>query len=197
MTALTLAEIADKPERFTFWLQLGEGFVIRPLLRNDIDGLTAFFAGLSPETRQFSSYDQADYERAQEHCQAIAKYDKLRFVLCASTTIVGLFELSFSVTPNDIERFKGYGEALNPSACVRYGLCLADAIQNQRIARSVFPYIVDLIRRFDHSHIMLWGGVHTDNLRAIRHYQALGFRRIGHFINSDGTACLDMTLTLI
>lgn len=196
MTSITLADIAKTPEHFTFQVQLGEGFILRPLLPDDVGDLMAFFAGLSPQTKRFSSYDDADAERAQEHCDAIARYDKLRFVLCSDSLIVGLLELSFAITDDDIARFPPYGESLTPSSDVRYGLCLADAIQNQKIGRGIFPYMIDLARRFERSRMILWGGVHADNPRAIRHYEALGFRPVGQFTNDDGLMCWDMLLSI-
>ncbi|CAL9335949.1 hypothetical protein SUDANB176_00165 [Streptomyces sp. enrichment culture] len=54
----------------------------------------------------------------------------------------------------------------------------------------VFPLIADVARRFGKKRIILWGGVPTDNPRAIRYYEKQGFRTVGSFTGADGTQAL-------
>jgi ribosomal protein S18 acetylase RimI-like enzyme len=56
--------------------------------------------------------------------------------------------------------------------------------------------MVDIAKRFGKKRIILWGGVLSDNARAIRFYEKHGFFRVGSFASQDGEQCLDMMLRL-
>ena len=57
---------------------------------------TIFLKNLSFQTREFYTFPTFDSKMARELCNAINKYDKLRFVLTTINLnkIIGLFELS-------------------------------------------------------------------------------------------------------
>lgn len=196
---LTLREIADDPLTLTRRVALTDGseVVFRPLVHADADRLAAFLAGLSSESRRFSTQGGHDLAAAVELCDAIARYDKLRLVLeeVASGRIVGLFELSLDLHPSDIDRYRRAGIQLASTDC-RFGPTLADTHQGKGVGTQVFPLVVDTARRFGRTRIILWGGVLTDNPRAIRSYEKNGFRPVGAFTGADGTRSLDMILDL-
>ncbi|MET9145503.1 MULTISPECIES: hypothetical protein [unclassified Streptomyces] len=82
----------------------GSEVVLRPLTHADADGVAAFLAGLSAETRRLSTFDGYDLAAARELCDAIARYDKLRPVLAEvpSGRIAGLLEISLDLHPSDM-----------------------------------------------------------------------------------------------
>ncbi|MGW8951692.1 GNAT family N-acetyltransferase [Streptomyces sp. NPDC055709] len=196
---LTLTEVADDPLLLTRRLALNDGseVVLRPLTTADDRRLAGFFAGLSPESRRLSTFDGYDLATAQDLCDAIARYDKLRLVLeeVPSGRIVGLLEFSFDLHPGDIARYGAVGIRLTATDC-RFGPTLADDYQGQGVGTQLFPLITDVTRRFGRKRIILWGGVLADNPRALRYYQKNGFRSVGSFIGADGARSLDMILDL-
>lgn len=199
---LTLAEIAAHPENFVtrFDLATGERLLLRPLLAEDVAKLADFLARLSPQSRRFSTFSGYDRAAAQELCEAIARYDKLRLAVVeangAAEPIVGLFEYSLDLTAGDISRYANYGLRLEPAIDCRFGPTLADAWQSRGVGSLLLPAVWDFARLFGRSRVILWGGVLADNRRAIRFYEKNGFVHAGRFVNGNGEECCDMILDL-
>ncbi|OKK04970.1 hypothetical protein AMK26_14485 [Streptomyces sp. CB03234] len=195
----TLAEIAHDPLVLTRRLARidGSDVVFRPLTRADTDRLAGFLVGLSPESRRLSTFDGYDLATAQDLCDAIARYDKLRLMLeeVLSGRIVGLLECSLGLNPDDIARYRAAGIRLTATDC-RFGPTLADDYQGRGIGTQVFPLVADAARCFGKKRIILWGGVLADNPRAIRYYRKNGFQTVGSFTGTDGVRSLDMILDL-
>lgn len=194
---LTLQYIVENPQLFTRNIALkDETVTFRPLQADDTDALTDFLQGLSAETRRLSTFPGYDAEIATELCDAIAIYDKLRFVIeNQQHEIVGLLELSFAITAGDRERFQSYGIELNQETDCRFGPTLADAYQDKSLGSRSFPEVADIVRRFNRQRLILWGGVLADNARAIHFYQKHGFRVAGKF-SQGGQTHLDMIARL-
>lgn len=199
---LTLTDVAENPENFVtrFGLATGEQIILRPLIASDGEKLTRFLAALSPESRRLSTFASYDRATAQELCDAIARYDKLRFAVVETSAteqpIVGLMEFSFDLTSGDILRYANHAYPLNPASDCRFGPTLADAWQNRGVGSLLLPPLWDIARRFGRSRVILWGGVLADNSRAIRFYEKNGFAHVGNFANGDGLACCDMIIDL-
>jgi len=199
---LTLTAVTQKLEDFSTPLALasGESLLLRPLLPDNVGKLARFLAGLSPHSRRLSTFSGYGRATAQELCDAIARFDKLRLALVETSApehpSVGLFEFSFDLTAGDRERHQGHGCPLDPTTDCRFGPTLADAWQNRGVGTRLLPAIFALARGFGRRRIILWGGVLVDNRRAIRYYEKNGFRHVGRFVNDDGLACCDMILVL-
>lgn len=196
---LTLTAVAEDPLVLTRRLDLDDGskVVFRPLTRADAEHLAVFLDGLSAESRRLSTFDGYDLGAARELCDAVARYDKLRLVLeeVSSGRIVGLLEFSLNLHPSDMARYRKAGIHLAATDC-RFGPTLADDYQGKGVGTQVFPLIADVARCFGKKRVILWGGVLTDNPRAIRYYEKQGFQTVGSFIGADGGQSLDMILDL-
>jgi len=192
-TVLTLASVAAEPTTVTSYLQssTGEAILFRPLAPEDDVALADFLQSLSPQTRRFSTYASYDLAAAQEMCDAINRYDKLRLVATNGEQIVALFEFSFGIVEADIQRYQGYGLSLDERTDCRFGPCLADAYQNQGLGSQLWACTVDIARRFGKQRIILWGGVLAANARAIHYYKKNGFHMLGTFWNDQGEECWD------
>jgi len=199
---LTLAEIARNPTKFVihFVLATGEQLILRPLIASDVEKLARFFTALSPESRRLSTFASYDRATAQELCDAIARYDKLRFAVVGASApeqpIVGLMEFSFDLTSGDVFRYTKIDYPLNPATDCRFGPTLADDWQNRGVGSLLLPPLWEIARRFGRTRVILWGGVLADNARAIRFYEKNGFRLVGRFVNGDGLDCCDMIIVL-
>lgn len=199
MGVLTLADVAAHPGNFSSIIPLSpeERLIFRPLLPDDGIPLAEFLTGLSPQTRALCTYPGFDLATAQEMCAAIARYDKLRLVATQEAgRIVALFELSFDLVPDDIQRYQRYGLPLDPATTCRFGPCIADAYQNRGLGARLLPPTLALARRFGCARVILWGGVMADNHRARHYYRRHGFQIQGQFTNSLGIVCYDMQRTL-
>lgn len=197
---ITLHDVVKHPDTYSQTLQLssGEVAVFRPLKPEDNKDLARFLEKLSLETRRFSTFQSYDIVTAKELCDAIDRYDKLRFVLQLSSNneIIGLFEFSFDLPSTDIERFDKHGVSISSTTDCRFGPTLSDKYQNRGVGSLIFPNIIDVAKKFDKRRIVLFGGVFADNVRAIHFYKKNGFTKIGEFKNSDNLQCLDMIKVL-
>lgn len=200
-TPLTLGAVAEHPDVVTTTVD-APGFppvVVRPLSPHDVSALADFLQSLSPGTRRLSTFpDGFDTDGAQALCDAINRYDKLRFVVqpTGESTIIGLLELSFDVPDGDLERYTSAGMPLDAGTCVRFGPTLSDAYQGVGLGTAVLPHVIDVVRRFGRRRILLWGGVLHDNARALRYYEKAGFRRVAAFQGPDGQTSIDMVLDI-
>jgi diamine N-acetyltransferase len=196
---LSLSIVAQDPKILTETITTARkiSFIFRPLENSDVDNLGKFLQELSPETRRMSIFSGYDIETAQTLCDAIARYDKLRFVLeTVSGGILGLLEFSFAITKGDIARYASYNIILSPEKDCRFGPTLSDNYQNKGIGSLVMPFIKTVAGKFGKNRIILWGGVFSNNVRAIRYYEKNGFRKFGTFKDENGTESIDMMLEL-
>ena len=198
MDSLSLGKVAENPELATYTLfdSTDMRLILRPLVPSDVKELTVFLEGLSPETRMFHSFSSYDEKGAIKLCDSINVYDKLRLVLDLISNeyqgIIGVLMFGFDLVKGDIERYQGYGIELNNDAVCRLSPCITDDYQDLGYGSMSMPYMVDIASRFGKKSIILLGGVHTKNHRAIRFYEKNGFQRMGYWINPENQECLDM-----
>ncbi|CAF3851920.1 unnamed protein product [Rotaria sordida] len=199
--ALTLDDIDRNPELVSSF-DYFEGMLIhfRPLLPNDELKLTEFLENLSPQTREFSTYNSYDLDEARELCFAINRYDKLRLVgLINNEIIIALFEFSLSIVEDEYERFaKKYNIILNEITDARFGPCISDQYQNRHLGCWLFEKIKKIARQMGRERLILWGGVLSHNKRAIRFYEKVGFKIFSDvFLNENQCECLDGICNLL
>jgi len=197
---LTLSEVAKSPSLLTFEITLptGEDVIFRPLEPHDATLLAQFLEDLSPQTREFYTLDSYDIRTAKELCDAINRYDKLRFVVTdeSDEKIIALFEYSFDIPEGDTQRFLKYTITLDPHTDCRFGPCIADRLQNRGMGSALFPICIHIARQFGKERIILWGGVLRDNQRAIKFYEKHGFKILGTFNNKDNKITMDMIMSI-
>lgn len=132
---LSLYDIEQNPSLVSFTPPPhdGESFVLRPLEPGDVTLLAAFLENLSDYTRRYYTLASFDADMAQEMCDAINRYDKLRFLVVREDDhdCVALFEYSLSIPEDDLARFHSYGLPLDEQYDCRMGPCIADAYQNR------------------------------------------------------------------
>lgn len=190
----TLQDILHNPEHYSSTIldNRNKKLEFRPLMSSDGHELTAFIRMLGNETLRFYSYKDDPSDISNELIDAIAKYDKLRFILLDGREIVGLFELSFDIPESDRVRFENYNIKLESKYDCRFGPVLRDEYQSLGIGSQILPLILSIARKFNQKRILLWGGVHSDNVRAIRYYEKNRFKKLGVFTNQDDLTCYDM-----
>jgi len=196
---LTLKEFEVNPNLYSWEIktQLGEEITLRPLQQPDTQKLTTFLENLSLGTRKLSTFDSYDAVTAKELCDAISKYDKLRFVLeNQDKEIIGLIEFTFDIPENVVEQYKGYGIDLDIDNTCRFGPTLADDYQSKGLGSLVFPYVIKIAELLGKKYIILYGGVFADNIRAIKYYEKHGFKVVGKYTDEDGRKSVDMILDI-
>ncbi len=195
---LTLNQVAANPHLLAWRIALptGRKYGLRPITAADETGLREFVTQLSDRTRRFYSIVRSPAATAAEWCGGIARYDKLRLLITDGRLVVGVVEFSLDLPSGDVERFRSYGCALQARSDCRFGLCIVDSLQDQGLGTALLPPAREIARRFGRKRIILWGGVMVENTRAVAYYRKVGFRVVGEFVNSDGTAAVDMVLEI-
>jgi GNAT superfamily N-acetyltransferase len=192
----TIATLAADPAPLTRPLTVaGTEFTFRALMAGDAAALAAFLAGLGDASREFWHGDADPVEQAAEWVGAIGRYDKLRLVVHRPgrpDRLDGMVDLSFSLPEGyEITRYARHGIALDPERTARFGPCVADARQGSGLAAALLPPTWDVVRLLGCDRVVLYGGVHAENVRAQRFYRRHGFVDVGPF---DGGT--DMMLDL-
>jgi diamine N-acetyltransferase len=191
---LNIPIVAARPSFLTRYMsqQSGHKLIFRPLEGNDVQGLREFLESLSDGTRLVWRRDRYDLAEAQDLCDAVGRYDKLRMVIeeVDQHKVLGLFEFSFDIPESDRQRFAAYGIELNELTDCRFGPCVRDEFQGVGLASAAMPLIKEVSTLFGRSRIILWGGVLEANERATRFYQKHGFQTVGRFLNADGQPSL-------
>ena len=195
---LTLSNVKEKPSILTYNLILssGEDVVLRPLEYKDLRDLAIFLKNLSPQTRDFYTFPTFGLRMAKELCDAINKYDKLRFIMKikSSKKIIALFEFSFDMPEGDKKRFLKYNLKINSKDYCRFAPCITDNYQNKKVGSFIFSHMVNIAHQFGRRKIILWEGVLAKNRRAIKFYKNNGFKKLGKFkdINQNNQYSVDM-----
>ena len=101
---LSIDFVAKNPQLFRYEVNTSrnETFLLRPLESVDEQKIIHLIDNLSEKTKLFYSYHShinPSSVIAKEMCEAINKYDKLRFVLEneSNDEIIGLFEFSLDI----------------------------------------------------------------------------------------------------
>jgi ribosomal protein S18 acetylase RimI-like enzyme len=200
---LTVAQIAQNSiqviQRFNLIKsESSEEILFRRLLHDDVYTLQEFFKCLSEKTRRFGTCHSDDLQCAQQFCDDINQYDKLRMVAIATNgKMIAIFEFNLILEEFDINRYCKYGVELNSDSDIQLAACIADEYQNQRLGTKLLHLMIDLAKRLNKKRIILWAGVLTDNKQAIRFYEKNNFQIFQEkYIAEDGYECYDGILQL-
>ncbi|MEI8366663.1 MAG: GNAT family N-acetyltransferase [Parachlamydiaceae bacterium] len=147
----------------------------------DIGGLYDYLQKLGVESkRRFSphSFDQqsiADfYQKPDEHLGYLAFDHTTREIIAYAIVKIGFFE-------HDRFRLEGYGLRLDSTTDCIYAPSVADKWQSCGLGNAMFQQIKSDLSARGIRRIILWGGVQSDNKRAIRFYLKNGFKTLGTF----------------
>jgi GNAT superfamily N-acetyltransferase len=83
--------------------------------------------------------------------------------------------------PHDVSRLQSYGISLNNEKDFTFAPSVADTWQNRGIGTPLLQYIIGDVKTKGAKRLLLWGGVKSENLQAIRFYSKNGFEVLGKF----------------
>ncbi len=95
--------------------------------------------------------------------------------------IIAYSILKYGFLEHDSFRLQSYGLALSHLTDCTFAPSVADEWQSQGIGNSLFQYVMHELQSNDIKRIILWGGVQSDNLKAVNFYKKHGFRILGKF----------------
>ncbi len=168
---------------------------LRPLRHSDSESLAVYFQQLSEKTRSRFAPHPFDEATAQFICEHLSLPQIIIIAAYPPGTIVGYTILQEGWMPGDKERYYQYGVPVNGSGIWSMAPSVADSWQGKGIGPAMFQYALKYLQWFEAEKLVLWGGVQSDNIPAVKFYQHLGFEPKGSFYY-NGKENMDMILSL-
>ncbi|MDO9255833.1 MAG: GNAT family N-acetyltransferase [Bacteroidales bacterium] len=155
--------------------------LLQRLTADDIDKLTGYFQKLGTETLKrygphgFDKQSLSElYKNAGNHAAFIAEDTETSEIIAYSVILSGYLE-------HDSFRLQSYGLTLNHVTDCTFAPSVADEWQSQGIGNSLFHFMLADLKLNGIKRIILWGGVQSDNQKAVNYYLKNGFRILGEF----------------
>lgn len=195
------AEETERPPdlRATLVLRSGVGATLRCLRDDDAELLGAYFATLSPRTRDFYGPHRFDQETADRLCRETrTDTEVVRLVVTVpdgdGALIIAYFIVGFRTQDADVKRYAARGTPLDDRTDAYLAPSVSDGHQNTGVGSAVMGHVVPWLRGLGRRRLVLLGGVQQRNERAIAFYRKWGFRIVGDF--QTRAACHDMIAPL-
>jgi diamine N-acetyltransferase len=155
--------------------------LLRRLGIDDIDILVSYLQLLSPETKKrfgphpFDKQSVIDiYTKPKSHLGYIAQDIETLEIIAYSILRKGYLD-------HDGLRLQSYGLTLNNETDCTFAPSVTDIWQSQGIGNHLFRFILADLKIAGIKRIILWGGVQTENEKAVNYYKKHGFKTIGRF----------------
>ena len=98
-----------------------------------------------------------------------------------SGTIIAYSVLKIGYLQHDSFRLQSYGLVPDHQTDCTYAPSVADLWQSCGVGNALFRYLLSDLQSKGIKRIILWGGVQSDNGKAISFYLKNGFKRLGRF----------------
>ncbi len=153
---------------------------IRLLNNSDFDRLMHYLHSLRLETVQhfqphsYHSQDVLDFY-AQQGTEACVAIDT------ATHEMIGYAVLKKGLLAHDLPRLQRYQFPLQHDAAFTFAPSVKDDWQSSGVGQLMMNFVQTEMQKRQIRQLILWGGVQSNNTKAIRFYNKNGFRSLGHF----------------
>jgi GNAT superfamily N-acetyltransferase len=159
----------------------GRQVLLRKLIPADVGKLSDYFQHLGPDTLKRYGPHKFDkqllteiYQNPGDHTAYIALDIETSEIIAYSVIKKGFLE-------HDGYRLQSYGIIPDSTTDCTFAPSVADEWQSLGVGNSLFRFLLaDLISN-GLNRIILWGGVQSDNNKAVNYYMKNGFRILGQF----------------
>jgi len=164
----------------TVFTKQNKPVIIRKLLANDLELLLTYLYHLSPATvRRFQPHpyhkeDVMNFHHHDDHEAWIAVDPSCDQIIAYAVVKKGCLQ-------QDFPRLQQYGVTIFHDDCYTIAPSVTDEWQSTGVGQLLFNYILAEMKNRKVKQLILWGGVQTDNFKAVSFYQKNGFRSLGHF----------------
>lgn len=155
--------------------------LLRKFTLDDIDQLSDYLQKLGADTVKryaphgFDKQSISDlYQNPDEYTGYIAQDTETSEVVAYSIIKRGYLE-------HDGYRLQSYGLTLDVKTDCTFAPSVADLWQSQGIGTNLFHFMVLDLNDKGIKRIILWGGVQSDNHKAVNYYLKNGFIKLGQF----------------
>lgn len=168
-------------EPVIFTAKNGRQVLLRRLDSGDLDRLLAYLEHLSEATKKrfgphpFDRQSVIDfYDNPHVHLGYVAQD-------LASDAIVAYSIIKIGYLQHDSQRLQSYGLALDPATDCTFAPSVADVWQSCGVGKGLWTFILNDLKTRGIRRVILWGGVQSDNEKAVSFYRKNGFKTLGRF----------------
>lgn len=155
--------------------------MLRKLITDDTYRLCTYLQQLSPETRRrFGPHGfdrqtvESFYAENDTHSGYVAEDTENGEIIAYSILKTGYLW-------HDLQRLQSYGLTPDSHTDGTFAPSVTDPWQSQGVGNSLFQFILPDARSKGIKRIILWGGVQSDNIKAVNFYLKNGFTTLGEF----------------
>ena len=163
-------------------IQTKKGHVLlRRLTTNDLDKLAEYLHEVSDEVKNHFGPHHFNKQAILEFYSW--PHENIGFVAedVANEAIIAYSIIKCGYLPHDKERWEAYGFDLDAIKCCTFAPSVTDNWQGIGIGKHMLQYILKELAVSGIQRVILWGGVQSDNTKAIRFYESFGFETVGSF----------------
>ncbi len=173
----------------------GRQVLLRKLIPADIDKLTYYFQCLGPGTLKRYGPHKFDTQSITEIYQPHGDHTAYIALDMETSEIIAYSVIKKGFLEHDGYRLQSYGIIPDSTTDCTFAPSVADEWQSLGVGNSLFRFLLaDLIAN-GLKRIILWGGVQSDNDKALNYYLKNGFRTLGQFEHNGQN--FDMILEII
>lgn len=162
-------------------LKNNKSVLLRKLTFDDLDQLAEYLQHLSPETvKRFGphGFDKQSISNVYQNTDQFTGYIALD---TETNDIIAYSIIKRGYLEHDGYRLQSYGFTLSDTNDCTFAPSVADLWQSQGIGNSLFHFILTDLKTMGIKRIILWGGVQSNNYKAVNYYLKNGFRKLGQF----------------
>jgi ribosomal protein S18 acetylase RimI-like enzyme len=155
--------------------------LLQRLNANDYDKLVDYFYRFSPETLKRFGPHKFDKQSIVELLDHSADYKGYIVEDTETSEIIAYSIIKTGYLEHDCSRLQSYGITPDNTTDCTFAPSVADAWQSMGVGNSLFNFILSHLKTEGIKRIILWGGVQSDNVKAVNYYVKNGFTIVGEF----------------
>lgn len=172
----------------------GQNIILEPFKIENKESLLVYFNKLSEQSKRRFGPHPFTLEAIDEKYSDSSNYKMFIAYDVDNDRIIAYVIVKFGWVEFDKDRLYSYG--LFPEAKdATIAPSVADDWQSKGLGSRFFSYVLECLKtEFKVSRLILWGGVQSDNEKAVRLYKKFNFRFLGEFEHNGMN--MDMILDL-
>ena len=155
--------------------------ILRKLNANDLDRLTDYLHHLSDETKKRFAPHHYDKKSIIDFFSWPNENNGFVAEAVTEGSIIGYAVVKCGCLEHDESRLKSYGLIPGEVKCGTFAPSVADAWQSLDIGQHMLEYILKELKMAGIKKVVLWGGVQSNNDKAVKFYKKAGFKMLGEF----------------
>lgn len=172
--------------------------MVRVIKQRDVNKITTYYNKLSDLSKLRFAPHEFSNDYLLNHVLDHPDYTALIAENVATEEVIGYAVCQLYLFDYDVERWSNYDSHLLgidfPKKYACFAPSVLDAFQHAGIGSQLLFYTKQILIEKGFTHLMLWGGVKCDNIKAVQYYLKNGFEIVGHFDYQGGN--YDMLLRL-